>query len=159
MRDRRIRYSPQGQGEIDVKANIVDLVNSNQISLEDAVKEIAETLGSDWWSVDNAAIHLHVDSLIVRSVLSNFGIAEWEDEEDESCETFRLATDTVYVVRYLSDEDLESRYYDIHGIDGFGLFYPSKAEIREWFETSLCEIHGYPDRSFSHQAKSVCSCD
>ena len=138
-----------------MRADIVEQVNTDMISLEEAIKEITTTLEEEWWNLDPAAIHLGVDSLIIRSVLSNFDIAEWEDEEDEHCDTFRLCTTNGYVVRYLSDEALQSRYYEIHGDHGF---YPSPHDIREWFEKSLCEVHGYPDRWFPYQAKPVCSC-
>ena len=77
-----------------MRADIVEAVNTGEVSLNDAITEMREVLKSEWWNVETAAIHLNVDSLIIKSALTNFDCAEWEDETDEHCEVFRLKQPT-----------------------------------------------------------------
>ena len=73
-----------------MRADIVEAVNTGEVSLGDAIAEMRDVLGSDWWNVETAAIHLNVDSLTIVSISTNFQCFEWEDETDEHCEIFRL---------------------------------------------------------------------
>ena len=90
---------------------------------------------------------------------------QWQDEN--------WVKPAIHLIRESDDTLTSSEICEQLGIDTelrgvIGCLLSNRTEILSWrdeetgkrvYKANTCEIHGYPDKVFPHQAKPVCTCE